>query len=301
MLAKRHHAVPRFYLKRFAAEDGLVWLHDLQTRSAARVSPTDAIVEKYLYAPEVGENPKDDAFEQFLAQNVDAPAAPAIARLSEGQAISPEDRERIAIFLAFQEFRVPRMRDTITKFVGEIGQRVLDLSVNHPEVMQRHFREMGQPISDDDLGKLIRSVKTGRIKVEGTKAAWLGVADSASEIAAILTGMPWTVLEAPKGVEFLTSDSPVVKVLTDRTVPRFLAGGWLSPSAESTFALDATHMLAIRLDGTEGRFGVRRVWCKNVNMRLVSQARRFVVSRNRDSYVESVAKKRAERRSKVGR
>ena len=294
MPAKRHHAVPRFYLSRFAADDGLIWLHDLQTESAVRVSPNDAIVEKYLYAPGVGEDPKDDSFEQFLAQHVDGPAAPAIDRLAKGEAVLSEDRERVAMFLAFQDFRVPRVRDLVTKFVGEVGQRMLEILVNHREAMKRDFEEMGNPIPDKDLDKLIEGVKLGAIKVEGTKAAWLDMAAAAAEIAEMLLQMPWSVIAAPKGIEFLTSDSPIVKVITDRRVPRFFGGGWLSPSAESTFALDPSHILVIRPDGNEGRFGVRRVWGRNVNSRLVSHARRFVVSRSRDSYVDNLAKRRAE-------
>jgi Protein of unknown function (DUF4238) len=291
MAAKRHHAVPRFYLSRFAAEDGLIWLHDIHTQSSVRVSPNDAIVEKYLYAPEVGENPKDDVFEKFLADHVDGPAAPAIARLAEGGTISSEDRQRIAVFLAYQEFRIPRMRDAVSGLVTQVGERVLDLLVEHPENMKRTFEDMGTPMSDEDLGRLVEGVKSGGIKIEATKVAWLQSASIVTEIATMLDNMPWTVLEAPSGVEFLTSDSPIVKVVTDPTVPRHLAGGWLSPAAESTFALDPSHMLAIRPDGKEGRFGIRKAWCDDVNRRLISHARRFVVSRSPDSYVEIIAKK----------
>lgn len=298
MPAKRHHAVPRFYLSRFAAADGLIWLHDLEDLSSVRVSPNDAIVEKYLYSPEVGENPKDDAFEQFLAQHVDAPAAPALERLAKGDPISPEDRQRIATFVAYQEFRVPRMRDVVIKFMSEIGQRILDLSMNHPEAVKKNFDEMGKPITDEKLAKMIEGVKAGGIKIEATKAAWLSAATVANEIAEMLNRMPWTVLDAPAGVEFLTSDAPIVKVLTDPNVPRMYAGGWLSPSAESTFALDPSHTLAIAPDGNEGRFGIRRAWCKDVNTRVVSQARRFVVSRSRDGYIEVLAEKRAKLRSR---
>jgi Protein of unknown function (DUF4238) len=290
MVSKRHHAVPRFYLSRFAKDDGLIWLHNIETQSAVRVQPKNAIVEKFLYAPEVGDNPKDDTYERFLAEHIEGPAAPALERLADGEAISSEERERIALFIAFQELRVPRVRDAVTKMVTEVGKGLLDISVEHPDYMKRIFEEMGKPISDEELSKLIEAWKSGGIKIEATKTVWLQAAPVAIEIAAMLTRMPWTVLEAPDGVEFLTSDTPIVKVVTDPTVPPMLAGGWLSPSAESTFALDPHHVLAIKPDGKEGRFGVRKSWCKDVNARLISQARRFVVSSSRDDYVEPIAK-----------
>src|SRR5215218_5726289 len=107
MASQRHHAVPRFYLKRFASDDGFIWLHDIKAQTAVRVTPSNAIVEKFLYSPEAGDNPKDDTFEQFLAQHVESPAAPALQRLANGDSISSDDRQRIAVFLAFQEFRIP--------------------------------------------------------------------------------------------------------------------------------------------------------------------------------------------------
>ena len=291
MPAKRHHAVPRFYLSRFAQDDGLIWLHDIRTQSAVRVHPKDAIVEKFLYSPEVGDNPKDDTYEKFLAEHIEGPAAPALERLASGEEISPEERERIALFIAFQELRVPRVRDAVIKMITEVGKGILDISVEHPDYMKKTFEKMGKPISDEGLSKLIEAWKSGGLKVEATKTAWLQAASVAPEIAAMLTRMPWTVLEAPIGVEFLTSDTPIVKVVTDPTVPPMLAGGWLSPSAESTFALDPQRILAIKPDGKEGRFGVRKSWCKDVNTRLISQARRFVVSSSRDDYVERIAEK----------
>ncbi len=297
MPAKRHHAVPRFYLSRFAAEDGLVWLHDVGKPSSVRVSPKDAIVENYLYAPEVGENPKDDLFETFLAQNVEAPAAPAIGRLAEGAPISSDDREKIAVFLAYQEFRVPRMRDAVTNAFSQIGQRILDISMQNREAMKKDFEDMGTPICDADLDTLIAGVQRGGIKVEATKAAWLGSSLIVSEIAEMLSRMPWAVLEAPTNIEFLTSDAPIVKVLTDRTVPRVFAGGWLSPSAESTFALDPSTILVIRPDGKEGRSKAQVAWCEDVNNRLVANARRFVISRSRDQYIQEISAQLAERRS----
>ena len=292
MPARRHHAVPRFYLSRFADEDGLIWLHDLQRHLATKVSPRDAIVEKHLYAPEVGENPKDDTIEKFLAEHIESPAAPAIERLASGDSVSDEDRQRIALFVAYQEFRVPRIRDAIQRMMTEVGERVLAMSVQHPESMKRTFAEMGKPISDEDLAKLTNAVKTGGIAVQATKVPWLASAAVPTEIASMLTRMPWAVVEAPDRMEFITSDSPVVKVLTDRKVPPMLAGGWLSPSAESTIALDPWRVLVIRPDGKEGRFGISKLWCKDVNRRTVRQARRFVVSFSRDSYIEKIARKR---------
>lgn len=293
MPAKRHHAVPQFYLRRFTGEDGFLWLHDLDAAKAVRVRTDDALVEKYLYAPEIGDDPHDDAIEKMFAQHVEGPAAEPIGRLIEpGEEISDEDRGRIAIFLAFQEVRVPRMRDTVQKFMSEVGTRILSIAVEHPEHIQRTLEEAEAPVSDEELEKMVEAVRSGGIDVQATKIPWLSSMAIATEIADLIYRLPWTLIDAPRGVEFLTSDAPLVKVLTDRAVPSLFAGGWLSPSAETTFALSPGTCLAIRPDGIEARIEGKKRWCRDVNKRLVAQANRFAVSRRRDSYVEKLAKKR---------
>ncbi|HEU4561312.1 MAG TPA: DUF4238 domain-containing protein [Longimicrobium sp.] len=292
MTKKRHHAVPQFYLRRFTDSAGLLWLHDLDNATAVQVRPSDALVEKYLYSPETGANPHDDTLEEFFAVHVEGPAAPALDTLARGAELPDEDRQRVAVFLAFQEIRVPRWRDLVTDFASKIGDRILKMSAARPEYMRRVFDEMGEEVSDEDLTRMIEGIESGGLSVEATKAAWFQSMHVASETAQMLYRMPWTVVEASRDVEFVTSDAPIAKVLTDRSVPPMYAGGWLSPSAESTFVLDPRCCLVIRPDGTEGRIAGPKAWCKNVNTRLIWQANRFVVSRARETFVETVARKR---------
>src|SRR5262249_53901172 len=159
-------------------------------------------------------------------------------RLAAGDPISDEDRQRIAIFVAYQEFRIPRMKDAIQGFMGEVAQRILRVSVEHPDSMKRTFEKMGKPISDSDLARLVAYVKNGEMTVKVNKIPWLAAGEVPTDIARLLANMPWTVLEAPSGFEFLTSDCPITKVVTDPSVPPMLRGGWVTRSAECTLALD---------------------------------------------------------------
>jgi hypothetical protein len=289
MTAKRHHAVPQFYLRRFSNSDGYLWLHDRHQRIATQVHTRDAMVEKYLYAPQTGDEPYDDALEKHLAVNVEGPAALPLEKLSKGDELSEVERQHLSLFLAYQEVRVPRMRDLITAFTADVGQRVLEIAASNPKSIRSSLESAGESISDATLTRMTELVLSGGIKVEATKMAWLETTlANAGEMAGMLYRMPWFVVEAHSQIEFLTSDAPIVKVLTDRTVPREFAGGWLSPSAEATFALDPKHCLVIRPDGKQGRGRASKLWCKDVNSRLVRQAHRFVASRSRDTYVEAI-------------
>lgn len=288
---KLHHAVPKFYIKRFAKADGLVYLHDKQRLSVVRVHPDAAIAENYLYAPEVGETPYDDSFEKFLSDHVDSPAAPIIEKLTFGDSISDEERSYMALFLAFQDMRIPRTRDLIAKFMGNIGRKLLRMQAQHPDSMKRILENMGEKVSDERIRDLADDIKRNEFVVEPTKVMWLESMSIAVDIAEVIYRMPWIVAEAHPDIEFITSDAPIAKILTDRSIPRIFGVGWLSPSVESTFTLSPSHCLIIRPDRKEGRYEAPKSWCKNVNRRLILQARRFVISRNRDSYIEIISKK----------
>ena len=57
--AKRHHHFTRFHLKEFADENGLVWQYDRRgqmEKNPSHIPVGNAGVERYLYAPEVGED-----------------------------------------------------------------------------------------------------------------------------------------------------------------------------------------------------------------------------------------------------
>lgn len=131
----------------------------------------------------------------------------------------------------------------------------------------------------------------GEVRVEPTKVTWLNIVAAAGDTAPTIAGLRWLVVEAPGEFEFVTSDTPIVKVLTDSAVPRMFAGGWLSPSAEATFALDPHHVLVMTPSGLEGRIRGKPVWCRDVNTRTVRQARRFVFARSRERFIPTVMNK----------
>lgn len=286
MSSKRHHAVPQFLLRRFVNAAGLVWLHDLQQLTAVRVQPKDALVESRLYAPGVGDTPNDDALESFLAQHVEGPAAKPLEKLVIGKPLSSEERESVALLIGFQEIRTPRMRDSVGNLAETLADRILHLSADHPEYIRRELTSIGDEVSDAHLTNLVEAIKSGALRARATKILWLQATTIAFEIADLICRMPWTVAEAPQDFEFVISDAPVVKVLTDPSIHGMMGVGWISPSAESTFTIDPTYCLVIRPDGREERRRGTREWCKDVNKRTVRQAKRFVVSRSRDSYIE---------------
>jgi len=283
-LRKRHHYASESYLGRFTGPDGLLWIYPVDESEPQPVNPRNAAVERYLYAPEVGEKPRDDAVEVVLAEMVDGPAVPAINRLIRGEQLLPEDRSIVAFYVAVQELRVPAIRDQHGLNLEHLFGMTTDVLVEHPEHVKEKAAEMGLPPQQVLAG--LQAIKDGRLQLRATKVSWLhSLFEVVRGTAPLIAKLPWLVVEAPPGFEFLTSDCPVVKVLTDRSVRDLYAGGWLSPSAEATLVLDPEHVLLITPEGGEGRQLGRPGWCEDVNRRTLEQAYRYVFGRSRADWI----------------
>ncbi len=295
----RHHFLAVHYLRRFTAPDGLLWLYPLDGSAPRRVHPRNAAVERYLYASEVGERPHDDILEEVLAETVDGPAAPALERLINGDRMLPEHRAAVALYIALQELRVPAFRDQHSANVEQMFRVVTNILAEHPDHVGEKAAEYGLPSLQVLAG--LRAIKDGRLRLAATKVSWLdSLFKVARDTAPLIAQLLWIVVEAPPGFEFVTSDCPVVKVPTDRSISPLYAGGWVSPSAEGTLVLDPGHVLVMKAMKAKGDTGRRKgalAWCNNVNSRTVAQAYRYVFSRSQQDCVAQAIQHGARGRS----
>lgn len=292
-IRKRHHAVPIHYLRRFTAANGLIWVYPLYSGEPKQIHPRNAAVERFLYSPKTGDKPHDDTLEQVLADCVDGPAAPSLEKLIRGDDILPEDRAAIALYIALQELRVPAFRDQLRANLEQILRVIVDLLMEHPTYLRNKAREYGEDPENVVAG--LQGIQEGSLELQTTKTGWLqNLFMIARDTGPLIARLPWLVVEAPPQFEFVTSDCPVVKILTDRSVPALYAGGWVSPSAEATLILDPEHALVISPGGKEGRSKGRLSWCHDVNSRTVTQANRYVYSRSQAEWIARAIQKESE-------
>jgi hypothetical protein len=105
MSGENQHWVPKFLIKYFADEDGRVFCLDIHTDKVTKPPPR-------LAASELGFNDflidrETISFEDKL-EIIETRAAPILRRIIEGRTLAgltPEDRQRVADFMAAQSFR----------------------------------------------------------------------------------------------------------------------------------------------------------------------------------------------------
>jgi hypothetical protein len=105
-------------------------------------------------------------------------------------------------------------------------------------------------------------------------------------MAPYIAALPWRLVRAAGGVEFLTSDAPVVSVTrAPGHLDYSLVGGWANPTSETIFALSPTHVLAVGQTVNEDRVVGSAEWCASVRDRTARNADRFVFARSADSHI----------------
>ena len=201
--AKRQHHVPKMYLRAFAeAGDGIVPWRDLETGRTGRASVDNLAVEKRYY--DFDFQGVTVSAEPWLA-DVEAKAAPWLSLLretSEEGAIAPEGVFCLSRFAAAQFFRSPSFRSQMERYKEDLATRIKEFAgqVLPPELFQLWEDQpdevwLGQKASED------AAVPDSLWMLEGTQ----GYANL------LVLCMDWTLLEAPDGARFYTSDTPIAR------------------------------------------------------------------------------------------
>lgn len=113
---KRHHYVPRMYLRNFADHREMITVVDRKDDKVYKTNIINAAVESDFYSM-VGQDGEWSAdFEHAMAE-FEGHVAPAIRRIVDDDIFPPseEDRGVLALFIASQWIRTPRVRDQMAQ------------------------------------------------------------------------------------------------------------------------------------------------------------------------------------------
>src|SRR5436190_247592 len=118
MAKKRHHYVPKAYLKFFCAEDGKlhVYLKDDAGRSFQQ-APDATAFHKYYYSQPLPEGGKDhDTLEDFFSA-LETKWPPLVERMQKRENVN-DALDDIFQFVALQRARVPALRDAAERMAA---------------------------------------------------------------------------------------------------------------------------------------------------------------------------------------
>lgn len=193
----------------------MVWVHDADRGTLRPQRPEATAHEADLHTVIGPGGQKDDRIEEMIG-GIEAKGMPVLRRLVAREQPTPQERADFASFVALMHVRTRPFRHGWAAARVHMLQARLRALAGSDAAMARFradmAREGGHPVSDADVAALraVLPVMGERMTAEVGREWALRALSVHDALAPALFDMDWTVLTAPEGNVFATSDNPVV-------------------------------------------------------------------------------------------
>jgi hypothetical protein len=259
-LARDNHFVPQLYLKNFASASGevceyrvLVSHFNVPMWKLVNVAGTG--YEKNLYTRIVRGEEADD-IEQWLGREFESPAKGPLERVLTDKDLKDEDWRILVRFLASQIVRTPAFLINNLPRWNQMAPQVLDQTLRDVEARLRtaktgreivresapHTEYFPMRIDRKDLPEEKRVQFTTKLVV-GRGLWFYTMKHTLTKTLKVLHRHKWTILEAPVGLGWFTSDDPVICLNFRSESDYDFNGGWNRQRANILFPLSPRHLM----------------------------------------------------------
>lgn len=257
---RKNHYVSRGYLKRWALSSGRLWVYRILVSHPnvplwKQGSPRGVAYHSHLYT-RIVTGKETDEVERWLDQEFEAPAQEALDKAVSDARMTPEDWTRLIRFVAAQDVRTPARLEEQMRYWRRTGPALLDdtlqKSVQELEKALRSKGILSKRRFSEDYGLPVRvfrkdDPKRGSgivVEIAVGRSLWLwGIRRLLQHTVKVLLKHRWTVLHAPEGLSWFTSDNPVLRLNFSSPTRYDFDGGWGSKGTEIIVPLSPTHLL----------------------------------------------------------
>ena len=256
-LRKDNHYVPQIYLKQWATNGKIPTYRLLVPNSEAPLWKDHSLrgiaFHQHLYTYLEGQEETDE-FEHWLSQEFEAPAEEAIRLAIKGERMSRGHWRKLVRFTIAQDVRTPanlraflaRHRDTMQKFMNE----TLDTSVSKLEAAVKAGLTLPKPDPNNTFPLKVSITRNpeGSESIETRtvvgRRLWLwSMRHLLTDTIAKITNNYWTIVHAPIGMSWPTSDNPLIKLNYHDKKHYDFDGGWGAPKVDIIMPLSPKHLL----------------------------------------------------------
>ncbi len=288
----KHHYVPVFYQKHFAASDGLMWVYDRLLKTCKQLHPLSTCSQHDLYAMKMPGSAFEQIVETEFLRNVDGSASFALKKLpSVLAAPGPELLGEIIYFAALQHTRVPANKKMITAMYEAGANDLMEVAFANVErataVMNDYATSVGKELTVTPES-MVEAVKSGSIKAVATEMPFIQSLVKHTEfVEKVFSELDIKILISPPQVGFVLSDNPVTMV----PPPGVRVAGFKSPG---TFVfVPLTRNLCLRLGQPGSGDGPRKIdreAVRLINENTATNSDRFVMGPSKVQ-IESVIRR----------
>lgn len=279
---KDQHYVQAAHLKSWSDNDGNVYVCDLLNGKIHQGPPSSQAFEKYYYCindQKTGE--KIYYIENSLFSDVEK-ALSSIKKLASSQNITQEERNNIAIYIAFQKTRVPFFESMCNILREQIDKKnildVLENQVKFDDFISSYKAEQQDASPTPTREELLKDFNNGDFLFKYSREMSLQLMLQISEpLANLYTQSEWTILNAPQNRSFIISDNPATTISFERE-------DGTREVTETIFPLSPNSCLLIKQEKrkslNETKENINGV--REINKRFVLHAKRYIYSHSKE-------------------
>lgn len=260
-----NHYVSQGYLKRWASSPERLWVYRILV-SYARVpvwkeaSAKGVAYHSHLYT-RIAAGKETDDFERWLDREFEAPAEEPLGKATSDARLTPNDWNRLVNFLAAQDVRTPaRLVEGLQRW-QQILPSILDSTLQESVRKIEQAQEAGEIVQRDPRGdseyiplRVTREIEpghdVGKLKAEVLvgRGLWLfSMRHVLTKTVTALKQHKWSILSPPRGMNWITSDDPVIRLNYYRHGKYDFKGGWGKVGSEILLPLGPRHLLYTRI------------------------------------------------------
>jgi hypothetical protein len=306
-----NHFVPQLYLKQWSKDRSRIWSYRTLVSHATvkkwELKPISGVAfHRDLYTT-ISNGEEIDDFEKWIESDFENPVKESLNKVIKDMPLIQSDWIKLARFLAAQDVRTPVsyletikrlqdtlpniMQDTLEKSVKEMEKKVKEGNPLKPnpraESLPSPFKRSlkvnvkPNPKSEGGGGVIEATITLGRL-------AWLENQQFIlQKTAKALLNHKWSILKPANGLEWFTTDHPVVRLNYYKEGSYDLKGGWGKHNGNLFMPLSPNHLLFTQI-GTElpDRIILSKEETSKFQKFIAERAFRWIFAKNQTPIIE---------------
>lgn len=293
---KNHHYVSQSYLKAWGDEYRNLSIYRILVSNDSvslwqKLSIKSVAYHQHLYT-RITAGSDSDELEKWMDQEIEAPAQKVLNRIRSYNTLTHDEWGHLVRFMALQDVRTPvRLMEHLNFMEEEIPEVIEKVLNNFIHVLEnsRNTGEYPKSKTYPDANmiplrltkKIEPGAEQGLLKAEiiAGRSTWLfSIRHFLTKTYQVLKKHRWSVIKAPKGIEWFTSDNPVVKLNYNSQDSYDFKGGWGNEGTEILFPLSPDLLLYTQVGNDKQYSNISMTFAKTLQHLIAENAHRFIFS-----------------------
>lgn len=296
-IRKKNHYVPQVYLGQWAPDGSVptyrVLVPDENYPEWVDQSLRGIAYREHLYTYVSGDTESDE-FERWFDREFEGPAQEAMQLVIREQQLKPEHWRRLVRFALAQDVRTPASLKAFFRRQQKQLKPLMDDTLSRAESFLRLVSqgEASLPERSETPSDLLPFKVSIERQPDGSglvsahalvgRKMWLwNIRRTLTETLRKVPRHRWTIVHAPEGLQWPTTDNPLVRLNFNSLDDYNFLGGWGVENGDIFMPLSPKHLLYTSIGG--------RPWPRGTTLELTLalQLRRFIIE-HADRYVFSL-------------